>query len=338
MTFLYKSAISVLSMLTALGVCAADAAMQPESEPVAVPEAAEPVVAEYSSDWHLSAGISYRKFRSAHFKSASSGSFSGMLVTDGGVADPSSQEALKKAWQERGYPLTPGGIPRVLNFADYTGGSVSGSGSYVTRERLAPVLGLSTDIWNDGALSLAFVTNFQFFNMNSGSSASGGSVGRLDVYGHAVSYNHNGIFDVNANRPFPAVGNADGKINAVARTKFDMQLYVFDLGLSLGYDFDSGVRAYLSAGPTISIADMESHSFAAVTSNGNRIAGGSGRDNDVEFNFGLYAAAGASFWFNESYGISAEVRYDNGFGNVDTHYASQSLDSWGGVVKLNTRF
>ena len=52
----------------------------------------------------------------------------------------------------------------------------------------------------------------------------------------------------------------------------------------------------------------------------------------------LYLAGGASIWFNETIGLAAELRYDDGFGSVGTRFVKQSLDTLGGSVKLLVRF
>ena len=47
---------------------------------------------------------------------------------------------------------------------------------------------------------------------------------------------------------------------------------------------------------------------------------------------------GANYWFTETIGLAAELRYDDGFGTVGTRYAKQDLDTLGGSVKLLVRF
>ncbi len=333
---LKTTSASFLSLFAACSLFAADATVQPENTAAEAP--ADPVIEQYDSSWHFSVGASYRNFRSPRFKSANSGSFSNALITLSGEVLDATNENLRKAWTERGYSTDSDGS-EAFTFASFQGGAVSGSGDYTTFERFAPVLGIGTDIWSDGALSLAFVANFQFFNVDSSDKASGDAIGTITADNRFVAYHKDtDTFTPNWDAATDRGQKADASVKAIAKTKFDMQLYVFDAGLKLGYDFDSGFRTYLATGPTLSIADMESSSYAKVSNSTGKIVSGSGRDNDVEFNFGFYVSAGAEFWFNESYGLSAEVRYDNGFGDVDTHYVSQSLDSWGGMVKLNVRF
>ena len=145
------------------------------------------------------------------------------------------------------------------------------------------------------------------------------------LYDYMVGWS-DGKYTVN-NVKMDATGKAGdaSSVFTAGKSKFDMQLWVIDAGLSVGYNFDNGLRAYLAAGPTLSVADMES------SSNGKH-------KNETEFNWGLYLAGGASIWFNETIGLAAELRYDDGFGSVGTRFVKQSLDTLGGSVKLLVRF
>ena len=98
-----------------------------------------------------------------------------------------------------------------------------------------------------------------------------------------------------------------------------------DLGLKLGYTLASGLDFYVAAGPSLSYADMESSS-------------GGRHDNDLDYIFGLYAAFGSSYWFNESYGLSFDIRYDEAFKHADTKYANLNLDSWSAILKFLVQF
>ena len=73
-----------------------------------------------------------------------------------------------------------------------------------------------------------------------------------------VTWNR-GQYSVN-NIKMDATGNVvdASSVFSPGKSKFDMQLWVIDAGLSLGYNFDNGLRAYVAGGPTLSIADMES--------------------------------------------------------------------------------
>lgn len=338
---------SLLSLLSACGLYAANAAAQAGTasaagEAMPAAEAAvEPVPAEYASDWHFSAGVSYRNFRSPRFKSsAKTSSFQGYLVNEDGSVVAPSQDNMADAWSAAGGSTQQPGVRR-FSFADYQGGRVAAAakGDYGKGEEVAPLLSVGTDFWSNGRLAAGFVANFQFFNLDTAASMRGAGTGSLTGYDKFVSYNPANGYVFNDQHMSYTGPDILGVANTVsARTKFDMQLYVFDLGLSLGYDFDCGVRAYVAAGPSLSVADMESSTRATSFSSVGEGGTVRGRDNSVEFNWGVYASAGASYWFSETYGLAAEVRYDNGFGDVSTHYAKQSLDSWGGVIKLSARF
>ncbi|MBR0459074.1 MAG: outer membrane beta-barrel protein, partial [Victivallales bacterium] len=120
---------------------------------------------------------------------------------------------------------------------------------------------------------------------------------------------------------------------ATGRFKWEMDLYVFDIGASVGFNFDNNFAIFGSAGPSITFADMESRG----TSISNGVAKRSSKD-ELETEFGYYISGGASYWFNERMGLSLEIRYDNAFGSIGTKYVSQNLDTWGGQLKFLCRF
>ena len=85
---------------------------------------------------------------------------------------------------------------------------------------------------------------------------------------------------------------------------------------------------------------MESSSSTSLIRrlDGARLAGQTSHDSSQDWIFGLYASCGAAFWFNERLGASLEIRYDEAFSRAGTRDASQNLDSFGGLLKVMTRF
>lgn len=285
-------------------------------------EAEQPVFEEesFSSDWSISVGVAYRNFKDPKFKTAVSGAFGGYVLDEstGTFLEPTAAN-IAKAFEGR-YGMVGDGAYRIA-FGSFGGASGSGKGSYGFAEQCAPVIGFSTDIWASDALDLAFVANFQYFNMDS--AYCGGSDGGATVSDYYVAKVGGSL--VPNNEPMPSSAKTAGNVTTSAKSKFDLELYVFDAGLSLGYNFDCGLRPFVAVGPTLSLADMESSSMGRHA-------------NENEFNWGLYASAGASFDFTENVGVSAELRYDKGFGKVGTRYVEQSLDAFGGMLKLQFRF
>lgn len=291
----------------------------------------------YSGDWSVSVGISYRNFHRPKLKGGSSPSAEGYVMDekDGSLKEP-TQANLDSAWNAR-YPGQDRGVSR-LTFGDIAGFSASGRGSYADRERIAPVVGFSTSLWAKDALDLALVGNFQYYSMDTKLQGSGSDSTGVGLYDRFVS-KIDGVLTPTSGEEskLPSSSSHQGVADMFAKVNFDMDLYVFDLGLSLGYNLDNGLRAFVAAGPTLSLADMESSAYNSVgVGSGND--SNFGRANENEFNWGLYASAGAGYWFNETIGVSAELRYDKAFGDVGTRYASQSLNTFGGMLKMQIRF
>lgn len=272
-----------------------------------------------SGQWTIGLGASYRNFRDVRFTAASAGNYQGLYHDSAASMGPYASEIGKYT----------GNDPVPVNVVTYTGGSSESSGDYGFQESLGIVLETSYGLWQDGRLGLDFVANFQYFKIDSAGYGSAGSEYTTNVYAAGGQTSYNDVFQQTS------------YIAGFSKTQFDLELYVIDLGVSLDYNFENGLALYAATGPTLSLADMESNSRAGLANTaagGSSIGGARGRDNEIEFEWGWYAAAGASYWFSEKYGLSCELRYDEGFGTVGTKYAEQDLDAWGGNLKFLIRF
>lgn len=275
-----------------------------------------------SNNWHIGLGMSYRNFRKPRFQSSNIPDFTGIF----NAANPNIVE------------YTPGNLanfgtsgPELVNVVHYPGGSVGATGHYGLEESLAPVVSFSMGLMQKDNMELSLVANLQYFSMDSASRSSSFSGG--DEYTRlmfVVAGNLGPEYD----EPYGET-NYTSYLSGSARTKFAMDLYVLDLGLSLNYIFQNGLQAFVAAGPSISLADMESSSSAAISGG---LASSSARDNDIDYVLGIYASAGAAYWITEQVGLSLEVRYDEGFNDADTKFVSQNLDGVGGMVKCLFRF
>ncbi len=321
-------------------------AVTAEEAPAVTAEEAPAVTAEeapafesdndYSGDWSISVGLSYRNFHRPTLKGGTTPAAEGYVMDEAdGSLKEATQENLDSAWNAR-YPGLEG--VQHLTFGDINSFAASGHGSYADRERIAPVVGFSTSLWAKDALDLALVGNFQYYTMDTKLQGKGSDSAGSQLYDRFVSKINGTLTPTSGEQSkLDSSSSHDGTVNLASKVNFDMDLYVFDLGLSLGYNLDNGLRAFVAAGPTLSLADMESSAYNSVG-----VGSGKdsyfGRDNENEFNWGLYASAGAGYWFNETIGISAELRYDKAFGDVGTRYASQSLNTFGGMLKMQLRF
>lgn len=275
------------------------------------------------NDWHIGIGLSYRTFKAPKFHTAPTSNVqAAYLLSEGPDAIDSLANTLNKAKS----------ISRdFLYSVDYYGGNGLSHGSYSCEENTGFVLSGSYTLSQKDSLRISLVANFQYYQMDSAS-------------------RHYGVNDRETSTVYPIVlGNVstfpvgDPKDSSIliglSNAKWDLDLYVIDLGASLAYDFENNLSAFLSLGPTISLADMESSSQTAVfTSNGDVFSLTDKHKNQHEFEFGYYVAGGASYWFNEKYGLSLELRYDKAFGDIGTRFVSQNLDAWGGMLKFLIRF
>ena len=264
-----------------------------------------------ANDWNLKLGVSYRKFKNPKFTADKYAAQSGAYLDGESTVRPLN-EVLAELKDT---------IIANVNVVTSTGGTASGKGDYGFWESCGPMIGASYTLSEDNSLRLSLVADFQYFKNDSGKyaaySGSSSATQYVAVYGSLAPEGEN-------------IGSGADFSGGVAKMTMDMDLYVFDLGLSLGYEFENNFSIAVAAGPTISLADIDSSC---------RILGYNKRtDNDTEFEYGFFVSANAAYWFNERYGLSAEIRYDNSFGTVGTRYVKQNLDALGGNLAFLVRF
>ena len=304
------------STLLALGAFAENRAEEPQ---VALEEVS------FESDWVVNVGVSYRNFKDPKFQGIKAPGFENYVLDESlsEFVEP-TPETLHSALGARGI-TEPSGVYR-LTFGSFTGVSSRGKGSYGDGEKMAPVVELSKNIWAQNALDLDMVIGFQAFDLDSAAHFDGKGA-FLDVYDYYV-YAGRGNYVVNDVK-MDASAKGIPVVDATGKTKMDMNLYVLDLGLSLGSNFDNGARVFLVAGPTLTLSDLNSTAYSGAIRR---------HDDSTDLTLGCYASVGADFWFSEVIGLSAEFRYDKAFSQVKTHYVKQDLDGFGGQLKLKYRF
>ncbi|MBR4675994.1 MAG: hypothetical protein IKP00_16160 [Victivallales bacterium] len=282
------------------------------------------------NDWNLKLGISYRKFKDPKFSDKRAVQFSANAARiSGSYAKFDDLEKVKNdILNDKSNPYPYAKVDIIK--ASVSDASASGKGDYGLWESCGLVLGGSFTLSESNSLRLSLVADFQYFQNDSGKNLSyTGGTGEYETY-LAVKSKNNTAVELNLDGDSLGGGSISGLGGGTAKMTMEMDLYVFDLGLSVGYEFENSLSLFLSAGPTISIADIDSTC---------RTAGERKRsDNDTEVEYGLFVSAGAAFWFNERFGLSAEVRYDKSFGEVGTHFVTQDLDAWGGNLAFLVRF
>ncbi len=191
-------------------------------------------------------------------------------------------------------------------------GGTSGRMDVETMDSFGPVLSFEIGIWQKEAITLSVIGDFQYYHLDNARHINGKSTET-----HAFTPVNN-----------PEFGTAIGSVNTwwdVFKARMDMDLYIGGIGLKMNYAFNESFELFAGFGPTLTIAETESKV------NGRH-------DSDDDFIFGLYAGAGANWWFNEKIGISCEFRYDTAFKDVETKDIKQDLDGFGGALKLLIAF
>lgn len=271
-----------------------------------------------SNDWHISLGLSYRDFQGPKFKSASAGSSEAAYFIGDGQSGLSSVQNITSKYSN----LQSATIYKVVS----SGGSGSSSGSYGMWESTGLQAGLEYVVYSEDSLSIAVAGNIQYFELDS-ASRHGNFSGSETTTPYGMVYG--------SVSPYP-IGNSfsSSLLGGDAKTKMDLDLLVLDLGASLTYEFENSLSLSLAAGPSVTFADIDSATFAGGTYGGRVYS----HDDDEEIEFGYYVSGGIAYWFTEQFGISAELRYDDAIGDIGTHYVTQDLDTWGGMLKFLIRF
>ncbi|MCR4573394.1 MAG: hypothetical protein K5787_06475 [Lentisphaeria bacterium] len=279
---------------------------------------------------YLGVGVSYRNFHTVRLKGVSQNSFTGIWTTDPRDMVEYNSESVRNivyanpvyihAYNNAIY------MPQTANITRSSGYNLGGHGDWGNLESMAPVLSLACNLYEQDSWTLAFISNLQYYSMDTATSAIGHSVSETTTHTKVYWTNASDWGEIlrASSEPGYNVSNTN-YLMARGRTKFDMQMWEIDLGLKLGYSLTSGLDFYVAAGPSLTYADMESSS-------------GGRHDNDLDYICGFYTSIGSSFWFNESYGLSFDVRYDEAFKHADTKYANMNLDSWSAMLKFLIQF
>ncbi len=272
-----------------------------------------------SNDWHISVGLSYRDFKAPKFRSATSQSGVVAMTDDGRTytIDTSVDNGGIGYINE----LSDNGRYRTINVISITGGGVNSKGSYSDLEQTGIIAGFEYALTQNDSITLNLAANFQYFMLDSASRHG-------NISGSAISQVY--PMYLGSIGPMPLSTSGDIAAGGYAKTDMDMELYVFDLGVSVNYEFENSFVLSLAAGPSISLADINSAT---------RVSGASKKhDDDLEFEYGFYLSGGIAYWFSEQLGLSFDLRYDNAFGEVGTKYVSQNLDAVSGQIQLLIRF
>ncbi len=323
-----KKALALLAMLAAFVALGQESAPAPVEADASAPE---PFTA-----WTVSGGVIYRNFKDTRLKAPAIGSFEDYVVYGGGIYEP-TQANLQAALKEINGGVLPAAAQPIvaMHFASYGGATIGGDQKVDGSSKWGPAISAETNLFAQDELSVNMILGLSYHNISaSGKGSDGGGLGLYSLHavwtGAQVVPNYNGAIGA------PTTTNATAL--TAAKCKFDADLYVFDLGLKVGYNVIEDLAVFLAAGPTISLADMDSSATTGVFSDGGALAGGRYSDNKWQHRLGYYVSGGAKYNFNENWGLSAELRYDDTFGDIGTKLAKQRLDTFGGVLKVVYNF
>ncbi len=280
---------------------------------------------------YIRLGVSYRKFDKVNFKSPAMGGYSGFYLLNVGESGMTDITAITTVGTGNDVYGTTGqsGHAEYVRIVDVTGGSYKGKGKWGTDDQMSPVIGLGFPLSNEDGVKVDFVTNFMYFNMDTATKRGYASGFRGSSYDSIVQ---NGV--ATASGVWGQVyDSASGVADGYYRARFDLDLYQLDFGACFGFDLGNGLALNACVGPTFAIADADSSCYGAGAGSAIR-----GSDGSTKLLLGAYASVGASFWFNETYVLCFDFRYDEGFKHVTTKYANLDTDSFSGLLTLVIHF
>ena len=286
------------------------------------------------SPWRLRLGASYRDFDDIEIENVKFGNWGQSNRAPFG---------LQNVTTVVGNPLN---APVILDYVRVTGGS----NGFDSSDKWGPILGFEyAPVADNSWFGLSMVGNFQYYSFDASSSAAGavGSPGPFEV----EQYQHWWV-DTNKSPDYvpdtltPGVLLADGQLLGTSfamRSKFDLDLYVLDLGLQARATIKR-INVTLALGPTLSIVDAESSQTqqASWLAQGPGLPAGSSNqktsDSELDFLFGAYGALGVNLDITKSWSIGVECRYDYVHGDAGTDQVKMDLSSFSGIARLAYQF
>lgn len=272
-------------------------------------------------NWAVNFGVFWRNFRSTKFRNTTPPGYKGVFPrsgADGMVTDYDSNI---------GNIGTTHRDDAVVVYKNK--GKANGKKEVDTSDQFAPELGVSYTFYQQESFMLSAIFGFQYYE--------------LDAVAHGLQGNETSSYQTMLPTLPPAPerdSHETAYLTSTARTKMDMSLCSLDLGLKMDYIPLDALHLFMAAGPSLAIVDTRATNRYAVIRNidGVKLTGGRESDDSVDVIPGIYASVGAEYMFTQHFGASAEIRYDNGFDTADTKYTVQTLDSFGGALKLVWKF
>ncbi len=286
--------------------------------------------------WRISAGAVYRGFDDVEF--------SGFQFRNFGQIDPAEQPLGIQGYTDSSFDNIARPFIFSVDHARYHGGEASIDSS----DSWGPVISLERTVLREEDFSLAIAANIQYFSFNANKSA---RADRHDTEGFEVfNYRYQAIpgaiAPVYSDRQSGFASRNNTSISV--RNEFDMDLYVFDIGLKGYYTPHHMVDLFVAAGPSLNYTDIETsqtqtaswteHSPTPPFERRNSYRKHQSED-DTDWIFGAYFSLGGRLNFTRHIGLSVQARYDEAFGSdPGTSQASLDFSGFSGVLKLDYRF
>ncbi len=284
--------------------------------------------------WTLRLGASYRDFDYIKIKTENFNNWGQANNAPFGVQNVTTVV---------GNPLN---APVILDYVR----SKDGSDGISSNDKWAPIIGFGYELTPaDKTFGLSLVGNFQYYNFGAGISASGrvGAPGTFTV----EQYQHWWV-DTDSPPDFvpdtltPGVKLLGPQLPGTSfsvRSKFDMDLFVFDLGVQARATLKQ-FNITFAVGPTLTIADAESSlsQQASWLAQGPGLPAGSynrkTKDSELEFLPGAYGALGVIWDISAAWSLGVECRYDYVSGDAGTDQVKMDLSSFSGIARLAYQF
>ncbi len=289
-----------------------------------------------AQEWKLGLGVSYRQFDDVEFNGAAVRNFNELrlLLRAGAALDYNPANLAAVVGDLPGGNGAINVVEGVTVTTSYFGADEGVSSC----DQWSPVLTAEYLFMTRDRLSLSAVVNFQYFHVGVGGMSNLGVSNTATLNQYFVAGGNVSPLPLGAGVPY-----GDIATSGYASNSFSMDLYALDLGLKLAYSFDFALDLFVAAGPSFNLVDVDSKTsewatYSAPGNPGGTFYSQERSDGGTDVLFGVYAAIGAQYWFNERWGVALEARYDEVFDKVDTDLAELDLSGFSGLGKIIFRF
>lgn len=279
------------------------------------------------SPWTLRLGASYRDFDDVTFEATD--------LRNWGRSNTAGPYGVQNITTAPGNPIL---APVILDSVTWEGGAESIDSS----DKFGPIIGFRYDLTRPCWARLALVGNVQYYNLGTEAAASGSAVA---PNGFALAQHQHFVLDTLGTLTPGAVlvGGPMPGTTFSARSEFDMDLYVLDLGLEARATV-SRVNFTLAVGPTLTITDTDASQMqqASWAAQGPGLSAGGysqeSSDSGTDALLGAYGALGVSFDITTSWGVGLEYRYDYVGDDAGTDQAEMDLSGSSAILRVTYRF